>query len=155
MGLQGWGGSVPQPPPRAPFKPTYNSLRLVRPPQPDAAGSTPGLICWGSTGDMPTAEAMPSVGFQIQGEAWQEWGRESKLVRVENPENESQYVMEDRPTQIKFNAQGTGGGSPAANTSNQTPGGIAAYPPNQQRGFVPESSQNAVTPRVITQTFKE
>lgn len=79
----------------------YAHYRIPRPAVPEQGGSPPGQICWGTVGEMPTAEPVPTVSFEVK-EQWQETSRKSHLVRVENPDDPSQYVMEDRPEEIKF-----------------------------------------------------
>lgn len=80
----------------------YQRYRIPRPPVPEEGGSPPGQICWGTLGEMPSAEVAPNAGFEVVGEEWKETSRKSQIVRVENPDDSSQYVMEDRPTEIKF-----------------------------------------------------
>jgi hypothetical protein len=132
----------------------YQHYRIPRPAVPEAGGSPPGQICWGTVGEMPTAEPAPTVDFQVTGEEWTEWGRKSQPVRVENPDDSSQYVMEDRPSEVKFNAQVSGGGKPGPNTSSEPPGGLYYYGEDELHGFIPFESDAYNSVKTITMKYK-
>lgn len=92
----------------------YQHFHIPRPPVEDPAGSTPGLICWGAAGAMPSAEPMPNVDFNTKTET----SRKSENVRIENPDDPSQYVIADRATEITFQGA-TNTSPPAPNTSTR------------------------------------
>jgi hypothetical protein len=54
--------------------------------------SKPGFLCWGVVGDLPSAQQVPSVGFDVVGEEHTEISRETTPIRIENPDDPSQYV---------------------------------------------------------------
>jgi hypothetical protein len=87
----------------------YSHYRIPRPPVAEEGGSPPGQICWGTVGQMPTADPAPTVGFTVGSETYTETSRKSHTVRIENPDDPSQYVMEDRPDEVKFTKTVTGG----------------------------------------------
>jgi len=111
----------------------YSWFRLPQPPAADPI--TPGTICWGTVGDMPSPEALPTTGFNvISKQKHEEQTRESTLVRIENPDNPEQYIEVERADYIKFlttNERMKAG----ANTSAQEPRGLAAYDPAARRLF--------------------
>jgi hypothetical protein len=100
----------------------YQHYRIPRPPSADDAGSMPGMLCWGAAGEMPSAEPLPVAGFVVENN--KERSRRTQDVRIENPDDPSQYVIADRPTEITFNRL-TNSSVPAPNTSSQTPDGIS------------------------------
>ena len=79
----------------------YQRYRIPRPPEFDPEGTEPGKICWGTVGAMPSPEALGTTGFTVK-ENWQETRRKSQKVRIENPDDPEQYVIEDRPTEVTF-----------------------------------------------------
>lgn len=79
----------------------YQRFRIPRPPEFDPEGTSPGLICWGTVGAMPSPEPIGGTDFAVK-EVWQEKSRKSEIVRVENPDDPNQYVMEDRPQEVRF-----------------------------------------------------
>jgi len=124
----------------------YDRYRIPRPPEFDPEGTNPGKICWGTVGDMPSPEPLPTVGFSTKKgkEDWKETGRESQLVRVENPDDPSQYVMEDRPKKLQFNKT-TNDTSPHPNTSSQVPD-VSGFTESEQAGFAPSSGGSTSSP---------
>jgi hypothetical protein len=162
---QGFGGSMPAWmafKPQTLAQPTYDVVarnyqhyRIPRPAVPEEGGSPPGQICWGVIGDMPTAQPAPTVDFNVKSEEWTEISRESQLVRVENPDDPSQYVMEDRPSRVKFNAQVSGGGKPGPNTSSETPGGLNRYDADQLHGFIPLENDAYQSAMSIEMKYKQ
>ena len=58
-------------------------------------------------------------------EEWKEWGRESELVRIENPDDPSQYIMDNRPKTVTFDK--TTGAQSAPNTAAEVPPGLDQY----------------------------
>jgi len=156
MAVQGFGGSIPA---WMSYKrqllslPTYDvasrhyqHFRIPRPPVEDEAGSTPGHICWGATGALPSAEPMPTVDFNVKSET----SRKTEDVRIENPDDPSQYVIANRPTQITFQgAVNKPANSP--NTSNVPAPGTSDYTPAQAKMFVPAGGGAQSTG---TETFK-
>jgi len=59
-----------------------------KPPKTTSADETVGLLCWGTVGDLPSAEAVPMVDVETHTEV----SRETTQVRIENPDDPSQYV---------------------------------------------------------------
>jgi len=110
----------------------YQHFRIPRPPVEDDAGSMPGHICWGATGALPSAEPMPTVDFNVKTET----SRKSENVRIENPDDASQYVIADRPTEITF--RGAANKSTASpNTSSVPAPGTSDYTAAQAKMIVP------------------
>jgi hypothetical protein len=94
----------------------YQRYRIPRPPEFDPEGTEPGKLCWGTVGAMPSPEPLGGVGFTVK-ENYQETSRISQPVRVENPDDPSQYVMEDRPHEVTFDKT-TASPQPGPNTSS-------------------------------------
>ena len=78
----------------------YDRFRIPRPPEFDPEGTSPGLICWGTVGQMPQALPMPTVDFNV----YTERSRVSQDVRIENPDDPDQYVIADRAQEITFDS---------------------------------------------------
>lgn len=116
----------------------YQRYRIPRPPDQIEEGSEPGKICWGSAGAMPSAEPMPTFGFTVK-EHWKETSRESDVVRVENPDDPTQYVMEDRPKSLKFDKT-TDDGQSGTNTASTPAEGIKELQPVYQTIIQPVST---------------
>jgi hypothetical protein len=113
---------------------SYQRFRIPRPPEFDPEGTAPGKICWGTVGQMPSPIPIGGTDFTVK-EHWQETSRVSDIVRVENPDDPNQYVMEDRPKQVTF--QRTTNSPPAGpNTSSQSAPGMSDYSDADQAGFV-------------------
>jgi hypothetical protein len=100
----------------------YQHYRIPRPPTTDDAGSMPGMLCWGATGELPSAEPLPTADFTV--EKNKEKSRVSEPVRIENPDDKSQYVIADRPKEITF-AKMITIAQAAPNTSSATPAGVS------------------------------
>jgi hypothetical protein len=121
-----------------PLKPTstekspYSWFRL---PQPADTTVPPGALCWGTVGAMPSPEALPNTDFNTQKrQKHEELERESTEVRIENPDDPSQFIMVDRADYLLFlttNELPKAG----ANTSAKEAGGLAAYDPAARRLF--------------------
>src|SRR6185436_8052592 len=94
----------------------YQRFRIPRPPEFDPEGTSPGLVGWGAVGNMPSPEPLGGTDFTVK-ESWQETSRKSQAVRVENPDDRSQYVMEDRPDEVTFDKT-TLSPPPGPNTSS-------------------------------------
>jgi len=105
----------------------FRGYRIPRPP-PAEEGDTPaGRICWGTVGDLPSPEQLPTVTLVVRpNEEWKEWGRESEDVRIENPDDPEQYIMDRRPKTIDFDKK-EGGGNSAPNTAAEVPPGMGGY----------------------------
>jgi hypothetical protein len=74
--------------------------RIVRKP-PKTAGedeSKPGYLCWGQVGDLPSAEAVPEVSFEVH----EEVSRETTPARIENPDDAEQHVDVDQTNSMKL-----------------------------------------------------
>ncbi len=80
----------------------YSDKRIATT-HPDPKGGTAHL-CWGSVGTKPTPEAVgTSVELNDCNESNSELkGRESETIRIENPDDTSQYIMVKRPKVISF-----------------------------------------------------
>jgi len=122
----------------------YDRFRIPRPPEFDPEGTEPGKICWGTVGQMPTAQPMPTVDFNVN----RETRRTTEPVRIENPDDSSQYVIADRIKEIQFIASGATP-PPGPNTSSNKPAGINDYTPVEQAQF-----NASGIPPVRTQTFQ-
>ena len=109
----------------------YQHFRIPRPPVEDAAGSQPGHICWGIAGTMPSAEPLPTADFAVRSET----SRKSQPVRIENPDDPSQYVIADRASEISF-AVANNRPIPAPNTSSTPAPGMSGYTPAEAKQFV-------------------
>jgi len=139
--------------PQLPALPTFDAIaqnyqryRIPRPPEFDPEGTTPGLICWGTVGQMPQALPMPGVDFNVNTER----SRVSEDVRIENPDDPSQYVIADRALEITFDSAGNAA-PPGPNTSSQPAPGMSDYTVAESEGFIPAGSG---TRNNGTQTFR-
>lgn len=65
-----------------------------KPPPVVSADSTPGLLCWGTVGDLPKAEPVPEVSFVVQ--KHKEVSRETTPARIVNPDDPDQHVNVDQ-----------------------------------------------------------
>ena len=132
----------------------YDRYRIPRPPEFDPEGTSPGLICWGTVGAMPSPEPLGGVGFNVK-ESYQETSRVSETVRVENPDDPSQYVMEDRPKSVTFDKT-TNNTSSGPNTYAKKPEGLTDYGDpavGHMEGF--KDDQGNVTITGITYYYSE
>ena len=59
-----------------------------KPPKTTGADETVGLLCWGTVGDLPSAEAVPLVNVDVHTEK----SRTTTPVRIENPDDPAQHV---------------------------------------------------------------
>jgi len=104
----------------------FRGYRIPRPPPTEEGDTPPGRICWGAVGDMPTPEPLPTVDFVVKAnEEWREWGRESERVRIENPDDPEQYIMDNRPKTVTFDK--TTGAASAPNTAAEVAPGMSNY----------------------------
>jgi hypothetical protein len=72
-----------------------DSGRIARkPPRSTSEDDTPGLLCWGVVGDLPSAEPVPTTDFNV--ETHTEISRETTAVRIENPDDPEQHVNVDQ-----------------------------------------------------------
>jgi hypothetical protein len=110
----------------------YQYWHIPRPPVEDPAGSTPGLICWGAAGAMPSAEPLPTVDFNVKNEK----KRISELIQIKNPDDPSQYVVADRAKEITFEGK-TNKAPPKPNTATKPAPGMSDYSIPLQEKFVP------------------
>lgn len=69
-----------------------------KPPKSTGADDTPGLLCWGSVGDLPSAEQVPLVGVEVHTEI----SRETTPVRIVNPDDPAQYVNADQTNKMNL-----------------------------------------------------
>lgn len=112
-------------PPLSTARDSFGGKRIPRLPPTEEGDTPPGRICWGSVGDLPSPEPLPTVNFTVGGEQWQEWGRKSERVRIENPDDPNQYIIDNRPKSIDFDKKA--GAKSAPNTSAEVPPGIDGY----------------------------
>jgi len=112
-------------PPLSTARDSFGGKRIPRLPPVEEGETPPGRICWGTVGNLPSPEALPTVNFNVGGEEFREWGRKSERVRIENPDDPSQYIMDNRPKTIDFDKK-TGAKS-APNTSAEVPPGMSNY----------------------------
>jgi hypothetical protein len=81
----------------------YSRYRIPRPAVPMEGETPPGLICWGTVGDLPSPQQLPNVDFNTKkSEEHVEQKRESTLIRVENPDDPGQYIEVERADWILF-----------------------------------------------------
>ncbi|HEX2634814.1 MAG TPA: hypothetical protein VHM22_18575 [Bradyrhizobium sp.] len=68
----------------------FDESRIKRkPPKSTTADeSKPGFLCWGVVGELPSAEAVPLVGFETHTEI----SRETTQIEIVNPDDPSQKV---------------------------------------------------------------
>ena len=69
-----------------------------KPPVPVSEDNKPGFLCWGQVGDLPTAERVPEVGFNV--EKHKEVSRKTTPARIENPDDPEQHVNVDQTNQM-------------------------------------------------------
>jgi hypothetical protein len=111
-------------PPISTASQTFRGYRIPRPAVPLEGETPPGLLCWGTVGNLPSPQQMPTVGFTVvHDENWTEWGRKTQDVRIENPDDSSQYIIDRRPTEVSFNKK-TLASQAGSNTSAQVPPGM-------------------------------
>jgi hypothetical protein len=112
-------------PPLSTARDSFGGKRIPRLPPVEGGETPPGRICWGTVGDLPTPEPLPTVNFTVGGEQWREWGRQSEPVRIENPDDPSQYIMDNRPKTIDFDKKT--GATSAPNTAAAPLPGMSNY----------------------------
>lgn len=129
----------------------FRGYRIPRPAVELVGEAPPGLICWGTVGSLPSPIPLPTIGFNVVGEEWKEWGRKSEDVRIENPDDPSQYIMDRRPTQVDFN-KAEHGAKAGSNTATEVPPGMSNYANTDP--FVSSDGQKTSKVRVhyVTQT---
>ena len=72
-----------------------------KPPKTTGADETVGLLCWGTVGELPSAEAVPTVDVNVHTEV----SRETTAVRIENPNDPNQYVDALQTNKMKTEKQ--------------------------------------------------
>jgi len=79
----------------------YRTERIVKSEPEDKTEQNPGLLCWGTVGTLPAPVPL-TTGFEVaKTEHIEEW-RETEPVRIENPDDPSQYVMAARTKRMGF-----------------------------------------------------
>jgi hypothetical protein len=126
----------------------YDRFRIPRPPEFDPEGTAPGLICWGTVGQMPSAQPMPGVDFNVHTER----SRRSEDVRIENPDDANQYVIADRAKEITFDST-KNDAPPGPNTSSKPAAGFDDYTPIQKAQFIASGIPPAAT--TLTLRYKQ
>lgn len=89
-----------------PFGSAFAIWRIPRPaPKEDNDKETPGHLCWGEVGTLPTAELAETVGFEIvkDDEKWTETSRVATDEEIVNPDDPDSKVIVNRPTQVNYN----------------------------------------------------
>lgn len=88
----------------------------------------PVSLTWGEAGNLPVPQT--TVNFTVKKEKDHiEISRETELVRIENPDDPSQYVMVERPKNITFREKG----APTYPTYPNT-AGASGTPTGQNKG---------------------
>jgi hypothetical protein len=113
-------------PPLSTARDSFGGKRIPRLPPTEEGDTPPGRICWGTVGNLPSPEPLPTVNFQVTGEQWKEWGRKTEKARIENPDDPEQYIMVDRATESVFEKR-EDNSQPGPNTATQPAPGIAEY----------------------------
>lgn len=80
--------------------------RIVRKPPKEESEDTPGLLCWGVVGDLPSANAVPEVSFDTQ-EYHMEISRETFRTQIFNPDDPEQYVEVDQTNKMTLKKDAT------------------------------------------------
>jgi len=109
---------------------TYFAYRTKRPPPPlDNDDAPPGRLCWGSVGELPTAELPEEVGLETIDcdETHAEVSRETDDVRIENPDNAENWVEVERPKKFTMNKTETTKG--ANNNTDTASADLEAFRP--------------------------
>ncbi len=122
----------------------YPGARVPRPPPLENNGDhTPGMLCWGAVGSLPTPELAPSVGFNTVNcnETHNEVRRETDEVRIEQDGKPENYVEVDRAHKLWVNKRENTEGMPD-NSSSADPEGIGDFSPSPiiREGFKPLGS---------------
>jgi hypothetical protein len=109
---------------------TYQRLRIPTPaPAPDKTDQKPGYLCWGDEGTLPTPT--PAVGPNIEmkpDEVHTEVARKAVSVRIQNPDDPSQYIMVRRADEITFKKTG-GAAGPAPEPNSFSNSNFSEPPP--------------------------
>ena len=103
-------------------KSPYSWFRL---PLPADTEVPPGAICWGTVGEMPSPEPLPTFDFNVKKDEHKEVNRKEDEVRIENPDEPSQYIIVKRAAEINFETITRGGTAAGTNTSAEKPAGVA------------------------------
>ncbi len=75
--------------------------RIKRKPPPTIGEEVrPGLLCWGTAGELPSGEPVPMVSVNV--ETHTEISRETTPVRIENPDDPDQHVNVDQTNKMKL-----------------------------------------------------
>ncbi len=62
--------------------------------------SKPGFLCWGVVGDLPSAQPVPSVSFNV--EEHEEVSRETTPIEIVNPDDPTQKVNALQTNKMKL-----------------------------------------------------
>lgn len=110
-----------------------------KPPKSTTEGeSTPGYMCWGVVGNLPTANPVPQVSFTVK-----ETSRETTPVRIVNPDDSEQYVDALQTNKMKLNV-------PAPQEKNNSSTKDAS---TDVSGFVPSDTKTATKDQTYDVTF--
>lgn len=131
----------------------YRRDRIPRSLPEDKSEQHPGRLCWGNTGELPKPEPLPGVDFNVvYPEEHIEQSRITSDVRIENPDDSSQYVIAKRTEQMVFNkiTQGDATGNNNTSTGGSDFGDFAPSP-IELSSFAPLGTRSAAKLKV---TFK-
>lgn len=124
----------------------YNRFRIPRLPPVEDTTSPPGHLCWGTVGALPSAEPVPLMSFNVVSpqETHTEIQRKATDVRIENPDDPTQYVIVSRSDEVLFMKSHTGWKN-TGNVDGASDFGDFAPSPIELTAFVPlgtEKPQN-------------
>jgi hypothetical protein len=136
-------------PPISTASKTFRGYRIPKLPVPLEGETPPGLLCWGTVGNLPSPQQMPTVDFNVKKT---EKKRVERPIRVENPDDPSQYIEVKRADQITFDTF-EAKSSAGPNTSAPTPPGMAALDPAKQKLFRP-AAPGEMPPKKTTETVE-
>jgi hypothetical protein len=133
-------------PPISTASKTFRGYRIPKLPVPLEGETPPGLLCWGTVGNLPSPQQMPTVDFNVKST---ETSRQERDIRIENPDDPTQYINVKRADQITFNRTNPQS-SAGPNTAAPTPPGVSDYDAARQKSFRP-----AAPAEMPAQTIKE
>jgi hypothetical protein len=135
----------------------YRQDRIPRSLPEDKSEQHPGRLCWGNTGELPQPKPVAGVGFNVVfPEEHIEHSRQTTDVRIENPEDRSQYVIAKRTEEMIFNRITTGDAK--GNNNTDTGGedfGDFAPSPVEFSSFAPLGTRSAMGKLKVTFNNKD
>ena len=122
------------------------TARIKRKPPKVVEDDTAGMLCWGEVGDLPSAEPVPEVSFEVVKEEHYEISRETTPVRIVNPDNTEQYV--DALQTNKMSLEKT---TPAEKNNSATESAEASgFTEREQDAFAPAEPATKKTQYTVT-----